>query len=85
MTECGTGLLNQERLLYKVKKCEWAEALKDFDSELCYAMLCYSDFQGAHYLNTNFTLTRKKPLMKYDDYCDFSNHDKCKDKKFKSI
>ncbi|MFW9970236.1 MAG: L-2-amino-thiazoline-4-carboxylic acid hydrolase [Candidatus Odinarchaeota archaeon] len=80
MQECVSGPLDEERLLYKVKKCEWAEALKDFDSELCYAMLCYSDFQGAQNLNPNFILTRKKTLMMGDDYCDFCYHDTRKDK-----
>ncbi|MFX0022645.1 MAG: L-2-amino-thiazoline-4-carboxylic acid hydrolase [Candidatus Hermodarchaeota archaeon] len=80
MQECITGPLNEEKLLYKVKKCEWAEALKKFDSELCYAMLCYSDFQGAQNLNPNFILTRTKTLMMGDDYCDFCYHDTRRDK-----
>ncbi len=75
MQECVTGPLDEEKLLYKVKKCEWAEALKVFDSELCYAMLCYSDFQGAQNLNPNFILTRTKTLMMGDEYCDFCYHD----------
>lgn len=80
MQTCVSGPLDEERLLYKVKKCEWAEALKAFDSELCYAMICYSDFQGAQNLNPNFILTRKKTLMMGDDYCDFCYHDTRKDK-----
>lgn len=80
MQECITGSLDEDKLLYKVKKCEWAKALKGFDSELCYAMLCYSDFQGAQNLNPNFILTRTKTLMMGDDYCDFCYHDTRKDK-----
>lgn len=80
MQESVTGPLDEERLLYKVKKCEWAEVLKDLDSELCYAMLCYSDFEGAKNLNPNFILTRKKTLMMGDDYCDFCYHDTRTDK-----
>ncbi len=80
MQECVIGPLSKEKLLYKVKKCEWAEALKDFDSELSYAMLCYSDFQGAQNLNPNFILTRTKTLMMGDEYCDFCYHDTRKDK-----
>ena len=75
MQDSVSGPLDEERLLYKVKRCEWAEALKDFDSELCYAMLCYSDFQGAKNLNPNFILTRKKTIMMGDNYCDFCYHD----------
>ena len=75
MQESVAGPLDEERLLYKVKKCEWAETLKDFDLELCYALLCYSDFQGAKNLNPNFILTRTKTRMMGDDYCDFCYHD----------
>jgi len=75
MQDSVVGPLDEERLLYKVKKCEWAESLKGFDSGLCYAMLCYSDFQGAKNLNPNFTLTRTKTLMMGDAYCDFCYHD----------
>jgi len=75
MQECIIGPLDEERLLYKVKKCKWAEELKDFDRELCYAMLCYSDFEGAKNLNPNFILTRTKTILMGDDYCDFCYHD----------
>lgn len=75
MQESVAGPLDKERLLYKVKKCAWAESLKDFESELCYAMLCYSDFQGAKNLNPNFILTRTKTIMMGDEYCDFCYHD----------
>ena len=75
MQECVCGPLDQEKLLYKVKRCEWANALKEFDSEFCHAMLCYSDFEGAKNLNPNFVLTRKKTLMMGDGYCGFCYHD----------
>lgn len=75
MLEIVAGPLDEERLLYKVKKCKWAEFLKDFDSELCDAFLCYSDFEGARNLNPNFILTRTKTIMKGDDYCNFCYHD----------
>jgi hypothetical protein len=80
MQECIIGPLDEEKLLYKVNKCEWAEALKNFDSEFCYVMLCYSDFEGAKNLNPNFILTRTKTLMMGDEYCDFCYHDMRKDK-----
>lgn len=79
MQECVIGPLDEERLLYKVKKCEWAEMLKDFDVELYDAMMCYSDFQGAKNLNPNFILTRTKTILIGDDYCDFCYHDTRKD------
>ena len=75
MQECVIGPLDEEKMLYKVKKCAWAESLKDFDRELCYYMLCYSDFEGAKNLNPNFILTRAKTIMMGDDYCDFCYHD----------
>lgn len=75
MQECVTGPLDQEILLYKVKRCEWADALKEFDSEFCFAMLCYSDFKGAQNLNPNFVLTREKTLMMGNNYCGFCFHD----------
>ena len=75
MQECVTGPLDQEKLLYKVKRCEWADALKEFDSEFCFAMNCYSDFKGAQNLNPNFVLTREKTLMMGDYYCGFCYHD----------
>jgi hypothetical protein len=80
MQESVAGPLDEEKLLCKVNKCKWAEVLKDFDSELCYAMMCYSDFEGAKNLNPNFILTRKKTIMMGDDYCDFCYHDTRKDK-----
>lgn len=67
--------LNDKKLLYKVKKCRWAEVMKDFDLELSYAIMCYTDFENAKNLNPNFILTRSKTIMMGDDYCDFCYHD----------
>ena len=75
MQESIAGPLVGNRLLYKVKKCEWAETLKDFDLELCYAINCYQDFEGTKNLNPNFILTRTKTILMGEDYCDFCYHD----------
>jgi len=73
-------IVNEGKMLYKVKKCRWAEVLKDFDLELCYAMNCYSDFENAKNQNPNFILTRTKTILMGDDYCDFCYHDSRKDR-----
>ncbi len=71
---------DDEKLLYKVKKCRWAEVLKDFDPELSYAIMCYGDFENAKNLNPNFILTRTKTRLMGDEYCDFCYHDTRKEK-----
>lgn len=73
-------ITNQEKLVYKVKKCMWAEDLKDFDPEIGYAIMCHQDFERAKNFNPNFVLTRKHKLMKGDKYCDFCYHDTRKEK-----
>ena len=80
MQECIAEILEGGRMLYKVKRCEWAETLKDFDLDFCYAMNCYQDFENAKNLNPNFILTRTKTILMGDDYCDFCYHDTRKDK-----
>jgi len=80
MQESVAEIIGEERMLYKVKKCEWGEVLKDFDLELCYAMNCYQDFENAKNLNPNFILTRTKTILMEDDYCDFCYHDSRKHK-----
>lgn len=80
MQESVAEIIGEERILYKVKKCEWGETLKDFDRELCYAMNCYQDFESTKNLNPNFFLTRIKTILMGDDYCDFCYHDTRKDK-----
>ena len=80
MQESVAGPLDEEKLLYKVKKCEWVEALKEFDLDMCDALMCYSDFEGAKNINPNFILTRKKTILMGDDYCDFCYHDTRKNK-----
>ncbi|MFX0030774.1 MAG: L-2-amino-thiazoline-4-carboxylic acid hydrolase, partial [Candidatus Hermodarchaeota archaeon] len=67
--------LNDEKFLYKVKKCRWAEVMKDLDRELSYYIICYTDFENAKNLNPNFILTRTKTRMLGDEYCDFCTHD----------
>jgi hypothetical protein len=67
--------LNEGKLVYKVKKCVWAEVLKDFDHELSYSMMCYQDFENTKNQNPNFVLTRTKTIMQGDNYCDFCYHD----------
>jgi len=71
---------DDEKLLYKVKKCRWAEVLKDFDPELSYAIMCYTDFENAKNLNPNFILTRTKTKLMGDEYCDFCYHDTRKER-----
>jgi hypothetical protein len=72
--------LNNEKLLYKVNKCRWAEVMKGLDLELSYTLTCFTDFENAKNLNPNFILTRTKTLMMGDDYCDFCYHDTSKEK-----
>ncbi|MEE9377712.1 MAG: L-2-amino-thiazoline-4-carboxylic acid hydrolase [Candidatus Lokiarchaeia archaeon] len=73
-------VLDDKKLLYKVKKCRWAEVMKDFDPELSYAIMCYTDFENAKNLNPNFILKRTKTKMMEDEYCDFCYHDTRKEK-----
>jgi hypothetical protein len=67
--------LDNEKLLYRVNKCRWAEVMKGLDLELSYILTCYTDFENTKNLNPNFILTRTKTLMRGDDYCDFCYHD----------
>ncbi|MFW9784695.1 MAG: L-2-amino-thiazoline-4-carboxylic acid hydrolase [Candidatus Heimdallarchaeota archaeon] len=67
--------LNERKLMYKVKKCVWAEVLKGFDHELSYSMMCYQDFENTKNQNPNFVLTRTKTIMQGFEYCDFCYHD----------
>ena len=80
MQECVAEIYDDKRMLYKVKKCEWGETLRQFDLDLCYAMNCYQDFENTKNLNPNFLLTRTKTILMGDDYCDFCYHDTRKDK-----
>ncbi len=73
-------IINEEKLIFKVKKCRWAENLKDFGSEIGYAMMCYQDFEIAKNFNPNFLLTRNHTLIQGNDYCDFCYHDTRKNK-----
>ncbi|MFX1277756.1 MAG: L-2-amino-thiazoline-4-carboxylic acid hydrolase [Promethearchaeota archaeon] len=68
-------MVNNGKLMYKVKKCVWAEVLKDFDLDYAYSMMCYQDFENTKNQNPNFRLTRTKTIMQGDDYCDFCYHD----------
>ncbi|MFX1326787.1 MAG: L-2-amino-thiazoline-4-carboxylic acid hydrolase [Promethearchaeota archaeon] len=71
---------NEEKLVFKVKKCRWAENLKDFEPKIGYTMMCYQDFERAKNFNPDFLLTRTHTLMEGDDYCDFCYHDTRKNK-----
>ena len=73
-------IINDEKMLYKVSRCKWAEVLKDFDLKFCYSMMCYQDFENAKNQNPNFILTRTKTILMGDDYCDFCYHDTRNDK-----
>ena len=72
------NLYNDEKLVYKVRKCRWAEVLQDCDKEICYSMMCYQDLFQVKNLNPDFTLARTKTLMQGDDCCDFCYHDERK-------
>ena len=71
-------LCDDEKLVYKVRKCKWAEVLQDCDREICYSMMCYQDLFQVKNLNPDFNLTRTKTIMQGDDYCDFCYHDERK-------
>ena len=71
-------LCNDEKLVYKIRKCRWAEVLQDCDKEICYSMMCYQDLFQVKNLNPDFNLTRTKTIMQGDDYCDFCYHDERK-------
>lgn len=68
-------IIDKEKLVYKIKKCRWAEDLKDFDPEIGYTMICHQDFERAKNFNPNFVLTRNHTLMEGDEFCDFCYHD----------
>ncbi|MFX1263770.1 MAG: L-2-amino-thiazoline-4-carboxylic acid hydrolase [Promethearchaeota archaeon] len=55
----------------KVASCLWSEVLKEFDSEIAYAVACHFDFNAAKHYNENFVLTRTKTIMQGNEYCDF--------------
>ncbi|MFW9820954.1 MAG: L-2-amino-thiazoline-4-carboxylic acid hydrolase, partial [Candidatus Thorarchaeota archaeon] len=67
-------IIDKEKLVYKIKKCRWAEDLKDLDPEIGYTIMCYQDFERAKSFNPDFVLTRNHTLMKGDEYCDFCYH-----------
>ena len=81
MWQTHDGILkmyNDEKIVYKVKKCRWAEVLQDCDKEICYSMMCYQDLFQVKNLNPDFNLTRSKTIMQGDEYCDFCYHDERK-------
>jgi hypothetical protein len=85
-THTGIAFLATNGILgSKTTRCMWADILlNEFrDSELCYAVACYYDFNAARYINKNFRLTRIKTLMQGDAMCDFCWHDISIDKEMK--
>jgi len=68
-------LLGDNRMVFKITKCKWAELMKDLDPDFGYASLCSTDYEIAKNYNPEFTLTRNKTLMEGDEYCDFCYHD----------
>jgi len=73
--EAIAEVINGAKMAFKIKKCRWADLLKDLDSGFGYAMLCSTDFEQAKNYNIAYRLTRKKTLMEGDEYCDFCYHD----------
>ncbi len=73
--EATLEIIDEEKLVYKIKKCRWAEDLKDLNPEIGYTIMCHQDFERAKNFNPNFVLTRNHTLMRGDAYCDFCYHD----------
>jgi len=71
---------NDEKMVYKITKCRWAEDLKFIDSKIGYTIMCHQDFERTKNFNPDFVLTRKHTLMEGDEYCDFCYHDTRKEK-----
>jgi predicted hydrocarbon binding protein len=63
------------KIVYKVRKCRWAEEMKNLDPGLSYAMRCYQDYAQTKFYNPNFVLTRTQTLTQGAEYCDFCYHD----------
>jgi len=78
--EAIAEILNESKMVFKVKKCRWAELMKDLNPEFGFAMLCNNDYEQAKNYNPNFVLTRNNTLMDGDEYCDFCWHDTRKSK-----
>ncbi|MFX1574217.1 MAG: L-2-amino-thiazoline-4-carboxylic acid hydrolase [Promethearchaeota archaeon] len=78
--EAIAEILNERTLVFKAKKCRWAEIMRDLDPEFGYAMLCNNDYEQTKNYNANFVLTRNNTLMEGDEYCDFCWHDTRKSK-----
>ena len=78
--EAVLEIIDEGKLIYKIKKCRWAEDLKNFKPEIGYTLMCHQDYERAKNFNPNFILTRTKTILMGDDYCDFCYHDTRKDK-----
>ena len=73
--EAIAEVLDDDKMIFKITKCKWAEMLRDLDPEFGFAMLCSTDYEQAKNYNPDFVLTRNNTLMEGDDYCDFCYHD----------
>jgi hypothetical protein len=73
--EATLEIIDEQTMVYKIKKCRWAEDLKDFDSKIGYSIMCHQDFERARNFNPNFLLTRNYTIMEGNEYCDFCYHD----------
>jgi len=73
--EAIAEVLDDDKMIFKITKCKWAEMLRDLDPEFGFAMLCSTDYEQAKNYNPDFVLTRTNTLMEGDDYCDFCYHD----------
>ncbi len=72
-------VLDTGRVGKKIKRCRWAEILKEVaDEEYAYAVACHYDFLAAKKMNPNFELTRTKTITTGNGFCDFIWHDKTK-------
>lgn len=73
--EATLEIIHEGKMVYKVKKCRWAEDLKHFEPEIGYTLMCHQDFERVKNFNPHFVLTRKHTLMESGEYCDFCYHD----------
>ena len=71
------GMPDEHTVICKITKCRWHEIMKDldFNPEVLFATICYSDFQQRKISNPGFQLTRTKTLVQGDEMCDFCDHD----------
>ncbi len=73
--EAVIEIIDKGTLIYKVKRCRWAEDLKEFRPKIGYTLMCHQDFERTKNFNPKFVLTRNHTIMEGYEYCDFCYHD----------